>query len=117
MKVKNILVEIKSDKEVFEELRKTAKDIKAGKRAGKKESLVFSDLKQMRSFLTTERLKLLHLIKEKRPSNIYQLAKLAEKDYATIYKNVQALQELGLIEMHENKPQVNYEKISLEIAV
>lgn len=117
MKVKSILVEIKSDKEVFDDLRKTVKSIKEGKKVQKKESLVFSDIKQMRSFLTPEKLKLLHLIKEKKPSNIYQLAKLAEKDYATIYKSVQMLQGLGLIEFSENTPKVNYEKISLEISV
>lgn len=117
MKAKNILVEIKSDKEVFEELRKTAHAIKVGKKIEKKDALIFSGLKQMRSVLTPERLKLLHIIKESRPSNVYQLAKLVGKDYSSIYKNVQALQELGLIELQENRPRVNYGKIRVEIAL
>ena len=117
MKAKNILIEIKSDKEVFEDLKKTVREIKTGKNPGKKDALIFSGLRQMRSVLTPERLKLLHIIKESRPSNVYQLAKLVGKDYSSIYKNVQALQELGLIELQENKPRVNYGKISVEIAL
>lgn len=38
MKEKNILVELKSDKEVFDELKKVVKDMKAGKKVQKKES-------------------------------------------------------------------------------
>ncbi len=117
MRTKNILVEIKSDEEVFDELAKTVSSLKSGKQVKKKESLVFSNLKQMKSFLTTERLKLLHIIRAQNPSNVYQLAKLVGKDYSTVYKNVVALQELGLIEMQEKRPYVEYDKISVEITL
>src|SRR3989344_5330412 len=115
MNVKNVFVEIKSDEEVFDELKKTVKEIKEGKPVQKKESIVFSDLNQMRSFLTNERLRILHAIKEKNPKNLYQLAKITGKDYSSVYKNVKALRDLGLIDLHNNTPEVNYHKINVEI--
>jgi len=117
MNVKNVFVEIKSDEEVFDELKKAVKEIKEGKPVQKKESIVFSDLNQMRSFLTNERLRILHAIKEKNPKNLYQLAKITGKDYSSVYKNVKALRDLGLIDLHNNTPEVNYHKINVEIVV
>jgi predicted transcriptional regulator len=124
MKVKNIKMAIKSDRELFNEVKKVWKNLEKGGKVPKHEGIYFEDLDTMRKILTVERLKILKTIKKNSPRSIYELAKLIERDVKNTFDDVQFLAQVGLIELKKTKngrakttPQVNYDQIVLEIPV
>ena len=84
--------------------------------------IVFSDFMALRSFLSPKRLDLIRLIRKHSPSSIAELARLAKRDFARVYRDVQMLAEAGIIDMprrskgEKTKPGVA-EEIRLEIVV
>jgi len=124
MKVKKVIIQIKSDKALFDEVKDVVTRIEKGRRVGKHEALYFDDLDAMRKALTEERLKVLRAIREKRPASIYALAKALKRDVKNTYDDVAYLAQIGLVDLKRKKtgrrsaaPLVNYGKISLEIPV
>lgn len=124
MKVKNIKMAIKSDRELFKEVKKVWKNLEKGGKVPKHEGIYFEDLDTMRKILTEGRLKILKTIKKNSPRSIYELAKLIERDVKNTFDDVQFLAQVGLIELKKTKngrvkttPQVNYDQILLEIPV
>jgi predicted transcriptional regulator len=124
MKVKNIKMAIKSDRELFNEVKKVWKNLEKGEKVPKHEGIYFEDLDTMRKILTVERLKILKTIKKNSPRSIYELAKLIERDVKNTFDDVQFLAQVGLIKLKKTKngrakttPQVNYDQIVLEIPV
>ncbi|MBI4044863.1 MAG: hypothetical protein HY392_04090 [Candidatus Diapherotrites archaeon] len=69
---KRISVEVKSDEEVFNEIKKFVKDIKAGKKVKKKESIVFSTHKGLHSFLADSK-------RKKQAKALKKLLKISKK--------------------------------------
>ena len=80
MKVKNIKIAIKSDKELFNEIKEVWNKLEKGEKVKKHEGISFANLDVMRKALTEERLRILKVIKKKHPSSIYALAKILERD-------------------------------------
>jgi len=124
MKVKNIKIAIKSDKELFNEIKEVWNKLEKGEKVKKHEGISFANLDVMRKVLTEERLRILKVIKKEHPSSIYALAKILERDIKNTFDDVQYLAEVGLIELKKSKvgrekitPVVNYDKILLEIPV
>ena len=126
MKVKNVVIGIKSIKEVLD----NAKDVmerleRGGKVKKRKPGIYFESLDVMRKAITRERLKILKVIKEKHPASIYELAKMLNRNLKNVSDDVHYLAELGLIELEKGKsngrekttPIVGYDKILLEIPV
>jgi len=124
MRVKNIKISIKSDKELFEEIKKVTGKLKRGETVKKHEGISFESLESMRKILTDERIKILKTIKKDNPGSIYELAKILHRDTKNTFDDVKFLSEMGLIELKKTKngrekttPTVKYDKILLEIAV
>lgn len=124
MKVKNIKIAIKSDKELFNEIKEVWNKLEKGEKVKKHEGISFTNLDVMRKVLTEERLRILKTIKKAHPSSIYELAKILKRDIKNTFDDVQYLAEVGLIELKKSKvgrekitPMVNYDKILLEIPV
>jgi len=124
MKVKNIKIAIKSDKELFNEIKEVWNKLEKGEKVKKHEGISFANLDVMRKVLTEERLRILKVIKKEHPSSIYALAKILERDIKNTFDDVQYLAEVGLVELKKSKegrekitPLVNYDKILLEIPV
>lgn len=124
MKVKNIKIAIKSDKEFFNEIKEVWNKLEKGEKVKKHEGISFTNLDVMRKVFTEERLRILKTIKKDHPSSIYELAKILERDIKNTFDDVQYLAEMGLIELKKSKvgrekitPLVNYDKILLEIPV
>ncbi len=124
MKVKKINVQIKSLKEGLEDFRKTAKAIQEGVKVFKKKGVYFTSLKAIRNILTERRMELLEAIKTKQPSNIKHLAKLVDRDFKSVHRDLQYLVDLGLVLFEKGKgrgqvlkPQVLYNTLELRIAV
>lgn len=124
MKVRNIKIAIKSDKELFDEIKEVWGKLERGEKVKKHEGIYFENLDTMRKVLTEERLRILKTIKKSHPQSIYELAKLLKRDIKNTFDDVKYLAEVGLIEIKKTKdgrekatPLVNYDKILLEIPV
>lgn len=124
MKVKNVMIRIKSLEDVFEEAKDVMKRLEKGEKVKKHEGISFENLDVMRRVLTEERLRILKTIKKEHPSSIYQLAKMLGRDIKNTFDDVQYLTQAGFIELKKTKegrekatPHVKYDKILLEIPV
>jgi len=124
MRIKNIKISIKSDKELFEEVKKITEKLESGEKVKKHEGISFDNLETMRKILTDGRIKILKTIKKDNPGSIYELAKMLHRDTKNTFDDVKFLSEMGLIELRKTKngrekttPMVKYDKILLEIAV
>lgn len=90
-----------------------------------RKGVYFTSLEAARNFLTPRRLELIHLIKEKRPGSIYELAKHAGRAFPGVLKDVELLSRHGLVTLTRDAqsrrravhPRVGYDAISLWIGV
>ncbi len=126
MRVKNVTIGIKSIENVMEGAKEVMRKLEKGEKVRKKRpGIYFESLEVMRKAITSERVKILKVIKEKHPESIYELAKLLSRNLKNVSDDVHYLTDLGLIELEEAKtngrkktiPIVNYNKILLEIPV
>lgn len=124
MKVKNIKVAIRSEKELFDEVREVWGKLQKGEKVKKHTAVYFESLEAMRKVLTEERLRIVKAIKKEHPSSIYALAKILGRDVKNTFDDVQFLAQAGLVELTKTKngrertiPTVKYDKILLEIQV
>lgn len=124
MKVKNIKIGIRTREEAFGEAKEVMKILSRGRKVKKKTGIYFENLDAMRKILTEKRLEILHTVKEKQPSSIYELAKILCRDLTNVIDDLSYLKGLGLVELKKSKtgkektiPTVDYDKIRLEIGV
>jgi predicted transcriptional regulator len=124
MRVKNIKIAIKSEDELFKEVKETWEKVEKGEKMAKHEGLYFENLEAMRKVLTENRLNILKIVKKEHPSSIYELAKMLKRDVKNTFDDIQFLANVGLVELKKTKegrerntPIVNYDKILLEIPV
>src|SRR3972149_1997272 len=124
MRLKRVKIGIKSVKDVLEDFVKTGEAIERGKKIKKEKGVYFESIEGFRKALTPKRLELLHLIKEKHPKSLQELARLANRDMKSIVTDIDILEGLDLIDMNRKKegrresiPTVEYDRIELEIAV
>lgn len=124
MRVRNIKIAIKSDAELFNEIKEMCEKLESGEKVKKHEGVLFKDIETMRKVLTEERLRILKTIKKEHPPSIYKLAKILKRDIKNTFDDVQYLAEVGLLELKKTKegrekipPFVNHDKILLEIPV
>jgi predicted transcriptional regulator len=126
MKVKNVVIGIKSIDDVLNRAKDVMERLERGEQVKKtKPGIYFESLEVMRKAITHERMKILKVIKEKHPASIYELAKLLNRNLKNVSDDVHYLAELGLIELEKGKsngrekttPVVDYDKILLEIPV
>ncbi len=66
---------------------------------GEKNEYDFSGIKDLRQLLSNEKARLLHLVKVKTPESIYALAKLLNRDFNSVRKDLIVLQKFGFIEL------------------
>ena len=82
-----------------------------------------SEVAVLRQLLSNEKARLLHVIKTKKPSSIYELAKLLGRDFKAVRYDIKLLEKFGLIELisvHKNnrellKPVVDIDQLIVTI--
>lgn len=125
MKVKNVVLGIKSVEDMLRDAQDVMQRLDSGEKVAKrKPGIYFENLETMRKTITEERLRILRTIKKSHPASIYELAKQLERNIKNVSDDVHYLAEIGLIELIKTKdgrekttPLVNYDKIMLEIPV
>lgn len=75
----------------------------AAKLYGKDKNHDFSDVKLLRTLLSNEKARILHLLKTKEPKSIYALSKELKRDFKSVREDIKTLERFGLIEFHSEK--------------
>lgn len=124
MRVKKVKIGIKSFEDFLEGAKDAMKGLERGEKVKKQRGIYFENLKAFRRALTEKRLEMLHVIKEKRPKSVYELAKLLNRNTKNVSQDIACLREIGLVELKRTEekreriiPFVGYELIDLQIAV
>ncbi len=124
MKIKRVKIGIKSLEDVLSNARDVMKKLERGEKVKKESGIYFENLEAFRRVLTERRLEMLHVIKEKHPSSVYELAKMLDRNIKNVTMDLEYLKEIGLVETKRSKekrerviPEVNYDVIELQVAV
>jgi predicted transcriptional regulator len=67
--------------------------------AGEKKDYDFEGVSALRRLLSNEKARLLHIIKTKKPSSIYELAKILKRDFKSVNDDIKLLERFGFIDM------------------
>ena len=124
MNIKRVKIGIKNLEDVLSNAREVMKKLERGEKVKKESGIYFENLEAFRRALTERRLEMLHVIKEKHPSSVYELAKMLDRDIKNVNMDLEYLKEVGLVEIKRSKekrerviPEVNYDVIELRVAV
>jgi len=63
----------------------------------------FEGISALRQLLSNEKARLLHVIKTKNPSSMYELAKMLGRDFKSVSGDIKLLERFGFIEMTAEK--------------
>lgn len=121
--MKTFEIRVKRVKDVLDDFERTYEALRSGRRAPRREGVFFTSMEAARNLLTLERLKLITLIRKHRPSSIYELAKLANRDMKNVHEDVKLLERHGILETELDEtdvkarrvPTVPYDEIKVTI--
>ena len=123
MKLKEIIVGVKSLDQSFKEVGRVMKNIQKGHSPpAPKPEIYFVDYNAMRQVLTTRRMELLRFIKERNPGSVYELSHMAGRDLKNVQNDVALLERLGFIHVTRQRsprrrttPRMDYDELNLKI--
>lgn len=123
--MKIMTISIKSENDAMKEFERAFESARKRTPFTPIKGAYFTSLEAVRNLLTPKRLALVHTIKEKSPRSIYGLAKLANRSFPSVLKDVNVLSKHGLITLtkekesprHTVQPSVNYSAINLWISL
>jgi len=61
------------------------------------------DIELLRKLFSNEKTRILHTLKTKKPKSIYDLAKILERDFKSVYLDLKFLERFGFIEFYSEK--------------
>jgi len=68
----------------------------------KKNHIIFDTVASFRSFMTIQKIELLTVIANQKPSSIYELAKLVDRDFAAVLRDCTGLEAIGFINLKDS---------------
>jgi predicted transcriptional regulator len=121
MRIKNIFVGVKALDDTIKEAGEAFENLSKGIAVKQKRAAYFTNLKELRRVLTEKRLEILKTIRDRKPSSVYELAKMLDRDLKNVLQDLSYLQELGIVAITEagvkKVPHFDYDRISIEVAV
>ena len=66
---------------------------------GEKKDYDFQGVTALRRLLNNEKLRMIHIIKAKKPSSLYELAKFLKRDFKSVVSDIKLLERFGFIDM------------------
>jgi predicted transcriptional regulator len=90
-------IRIKSRVDFNAELLKAARKIDCGEKIKEHKGEYFESLDAVRNVLTPRRLELWHIIRDRKPASISNLATMANRDFKSVYQDVRLLVAVGRI--------------------
>jgi predicted transcriptional regulator len=125
--MKTVSFSIRPLNDVMDDFARTFEAVRTGRRIpkGSREEVGFTSIEAARNFLTRERLALLRAIRIRRPSSLYELAKMVDRDFKNVQEDIRILQRHGLVRIAKEPrgkrkvkvPQVPFDEIALRIAI
>ena len=103
MALKTIRVRIKSVDDALDDAIGVMRAIQAKKKVRKQKGEYFESLEAVRAALTETRLALLRVIRKRKPKSVAELARIAKRDFKAVYRDVEALRDLGLIQVADRR--------------
>ena len=87
--------------------------------------LDFSEITALRQLLSNEKARILWTLQNKKPSSIYELAKILHRDFKSVRDDVELLKQFGFIRFIREskgkrqrlKPIINFEKIHITVSL
>ena len=73
------------------------------KKSSDKEDFDFSGISALRQLLRNEKIRILSVIKNEKPSSLYDLSKKLNRSFKSVYQDVKLLERFGFIELTEEK--------------
>jgi predicted transcriptional regulator len=125
MRIKRIVLEVKTLEDMAADFKRAWKDAERGKPAREAvETICFDSVDDMQKFLSPERIRLLRAVHEMKPKSICELAKSLGRDRKNVTEDVKLLEGIGLMERKAGKRNkarvelvVDYDTIRMDIAV
>ena len=121
MKIKKIFVGVRPLDDALKEAGETFDQLAKGKAVKQKRGIYFASLKEMRRVLTERRLEILKTIRDQKPSSVYELARMVDRDLKNVLQDLSYLQQLDIVDITETGvkkvPHFDYDRISIEVAV
>lgn len=68
-----------------------------------KKDFDFKSLSELRRILSNEKLRIIHTIKEKTPSSVYELAKILGRDIRAVNSDIKLLERFELVDFKREK--------------
>lgn len=122
MKLKDVEIIVMSDEEYGEHLDQLFDRVKRGEiREPEPHKIVTRTAEDIGKILTHERLRLLHIIKEKKPESISELARMLKRKESNVHNDLTFLEGIGLLELKEGKnhvrkvPVVDYDALHITV--
>ena len=123
MKLKEIEIKVMSDEAYGDHLDELFKDTRDGKITKKQETqIVARTPEDIAKILTSERIRLLQMIREKKPESISELAHLLDRSQSNVSNDIKYLEGIGLLELEvkndpimHKKPLVNYDAVRITV--
>lgn len=67
---------------------------------GKQEQDIrFNDISALRQLLSNEKARILHTLDQKKPQSVYELAKLLNRDFKSVRKDLEVLKQFGFVKL------------------
>jgi predicted transcriptional regulator len=102
MRIKRI--RIKSNEQWMQDLLELARDLDKGRLPKRKSGgEYFESLDAVRNILTDKRLELWRAIRDKKPDSISTLAKMVNRSFKVVHRDLAVLQTVGLITFKKSK--------------
>ncbi len=117
MKLRKVTIKIESLHDGLKDFAETYQKLARGEKVEKEEIVSFVDIDVMRQMLTNQRIRLLKLINKHSPKTIYELAKMADRPYVNVFRDVKSLAEMGLVSLAREKrkvqPTAKYDELNI----
>ena len=73
------------------------------KKSSGKKSYDFSGILALRQLLSNEKARILHVIKNQKPSSIYELAKILNRGFKAVNDDIKLLEKFGFVQLVHEK--------------
>ena len=118
---KTLEVRIQPTEELREEALEKVRKLEKGEEVEDMRVLNLSTERELSRLMSEKNLELLHAIAENEPSSMRELAKIVERDYREVHRNLEELENLNVVEFIEEgkskKPVVWYDNIEVNVSL